>query len=251
MTEQLPENPAERKILVVLDEDDYRSLEYDDEGRELLVNPEVHIQKFPVSGSDKTLQAMQREGLLRPGAMLLQSPHKGDVYADLSDAEDSFAVQKYTLFSTVCMTLGATEVCIDRIVCRDEQGETEVDVGISRPGGRGGVDFEHERIASLQSKISLLDKFKGGEPNVEAAEELLRETGLMNEPNLRSLLEMSRVGTNRIESREFHLDLTREVRRRLEIAAGLEIPAALGGALDVEHRSKEEVQYSVDVWVKF
>lgn len=251
MKDNLPENPAERKVLVVLDEADYDGCEYDDEGRELLLNPEVSVQQFPVESNDERLLHLQRQGLLRPGAMLLQSPYDGDQYVDIADAEDSFAVQKYLLSSSVCMHLGAKEVRVERILVRDETGETEVNIGGDKTGGQADLSAGHERVEKLCSQISLVDKFEGSEPNVNAAEDLMREAALLDNPILQSLLEMAKVDNNRIKSRRFQLDLTSEVKKRLELACSVGIPniARVGG--DLDRVFQENIEYRVSVAVDF
>lgn len=251
MTERLPENPAQRKLLVVLDEADYELCQYDEEGRKLLLNPEVNVQQFPVTSDDQTLLSLQREGLLRPGARLLQSPYDGQLYVDIADAEDSFAVQKYTLFSSVCMFLGATKVQVTRIMCRDRDGTVEVNIGGDRMGVQADGRVQHERVEKLRTKISLCDEFEGGEADVEAAGTLMRTAGLMSNPNLRSLLEMAKVSNNRIKSREFQLDLTRETKSRLELALSVGIPGVARGSGDADIRSRENVEYQVSVRVDF
>jgi hypothetical protein len=251
MSDELPGEPASRKVMVVVDEDDYQHLEYADEGRDLLIDPEIQVQQFPVDTDNKLLREMQRNGTLRPGTVLLQSPYDAGRYTPVEDAETTFAVEKYTLFSTGCMMLGATEVRVERIICEEQQGETEVEVGVERTGVRGNVEVENERIDSFRSQLNLRDEFEGGEANVDAAESLMRRTALINHPNLRSLLEMARVKNNQINSRDFHLDLTREVRQRMEIVADLKIPGSLGVTADVERFVEEKLDYSVDVSVQF
>lgn len=240
-----------RKLIVGLTQDEFERCEYDSEGRELLSNPEVLVQPFPVQSSNDTLLELQRNGQLRPGVMLVQSPFDDGVYADITDAEDSFAARKYMLFSAVCMLLGAKEVRVERITLKDEKGEVDLSVGGERLGVAGDAGVSYERVENLRSKLSLVDKFDGGEPDVAAAESLMKRARLMQDPNLLSLLEMARIGSNRILSRNLTVNLSSEVNKRMELAVNVGVPKAFSGTVAMELKNHKKVEYRVSVAVDF
>jgi len=242
---------SQRKLIVAMTEAEREQCEYDPEGRDLLNNPEVLVQQYPVQRRDETLLELQHSGQLRPGVMLVQSPFDDNVYEDIADAEDSFAVRKYTLFSTVCMLLGAKEVRVERITLKDEKGEVDLSAGGDRMGGTGNVGVSYERAESLRAKLSLVDKFVGGDADVVAAERIMRRAGLMRDPNLFSLLEMARVDSNRIRSRTLTINLSSEANKRMELAAAVGVPKIFSGNVAMELENYKKTEYKVIVEVKF
>ena len=73
-------------------------------------------------------------------------------------------------------------------------------------GVGGNVKIENEELDSFQSKLTLTDIFKGGSPDVPAARELLRQTGLSGDAYMRTLLDIRQNPNNPIKSRQLRLN---------------------------------------------
>ena len=69
-----PNEPHRRKALLVLNEEKIVTLRYEEGGPDLLRNEEVYILPSSLQGSNPAVKNLIDGGLVRPGAVLIQSP---------------------------------------------------------------------------------------------------------------------------------------------------------------------------------
>lgn len=248
----LPDEPSRRKIMMVLKPEDIEALRFDKDGPDLLLNEEVHILSSQPSKPDLDVQRLIDQGLVKSGAVLVQNPFDKSLYQDKSEAVEQFALDKYLHFSTLCGLLGAREVETKQIRQKKRKRETTLSVegGVPEVGVEGSRDSKE--LESFRSQLTLKDEFEGGEPDTEAAAELLQRTGLSGDPNMSGLLRIFQGQKIRIKSRTLELSLTTEVNRNLKVLANLKVPKFLA-SLEADYDSKvqEQTDYTLNISVKF
>ena len=251
MTENMwPDEPSQRKIILILKPEDKEALP--SESPDLLLNKEVYILSSEPEESDGNVRHLIEQGFVTPGTVLVQNPFEKDLYQPEPEALEQFALAKHLHFSSLCSHLGARRVEIRQIHYR----KGERDAKLSFEGGvpAGGLDgsVESKELKSFHSQLALRDKFEGGEPNLEAADELLQRTGLIYDSSMRGLRDIFQNRKNRIESRELTLNLTTETHRNLRVLAGLKVPESLVSVqADFERRIKEKTEYILTTEVLF
>lgn len=247
-----PNEPYHRKAVLVLNQKDIDALRYKEGGADLLLNEEVYILPFSLRNSNPVVQDLIDSGLVQQDAVLIQSPFDKDRYENSKQAMERFALDKHLHFSTLCMNLGARAVTVEQI----EKKNTEDKKTYSLQGGQsmrgtGGVKIEDEEVASFCNKLTLQDTFQGGSPDVPAAEEHLRRTGLIGDADMRSLLDLRRNPNNLLTSRKLQLNMTSEVKRNFNVLASLNIPAYLDLEAGYDRHLREQTEFTLTVKVDF
>jgi hypothetical protein len=79
---------------------------------------------------------------------------------------------------------------------------------------------------SLGSQLKLVREYKGGKPNVEEAEKLLRFTGLAGDPEMKSLLQARKATGNPITKHTLKVNLSTEADKNLKMVGRLQLPVA-------------------------
>lgn len=247
-----PDEPYRRKTVFVLNQTDIDALRFEKDGPELLLDEETYILPYPPQQSTPVVQDLVNSGIARPGTVLIQSPFDKDMYQNSTQAVERFALDKHMHFSTLCMYLGAREVTIEQIKCKNTKDETNVSLGGGVPL-RGSADGEikNKELASLGEKLVLKDKFPGGSPDVSAARELLRRTGLLGDPTMRSLLDLRQNSNNPIINREIELNLTTETQRNLSVLSNLNVPAYLSLEAGYDRHVHEQTEFTLKIKVDF
>ena len=247
-----PDEPSRRKIVVILKPEDIEALRFDEDGPALLLNEEVHILSSHSSNPDPDVQRLIDQGLVKPEAVLVQNPFDKNLYQDKPEAVEQFALAKHLYFSTLCGLLGAREVEIEQI--RRKKGERENSVSLEGGIPKAGVEGsgESKELELFRSRLALKDEFEGGEPDTEAATELLQRTGLSGDANMRGLLNVFQGQNIKMKSRTLELNLTTEVHRNLKVLANLKVPKFLA-SLEADHDSKvqEQTEYTLNITVNF
>lgn len=253
-------DPSVRRAILVLDRHDMekRSIEGDTavfRERECHVQP---LEEFRAKETAVFLENIWDAGLARSGMVLVQSPYDLDVYEAIDEAPQKFALAKFMYFSTLCMYLGAKQVAVDQVEMRRDSEELHVDASghVSAKGIKGKIEgsADFKDFQRFRSGLSLVDEFDGGEPDTEGAEKFLRSKHLFADPNMRTLLDMSRSTTNRLRRRKLILNLSSESKHNLGVAGRLEISAiASGGEVDaaLEKKTKSSTEYILTVKVEF
>ena len=250
-TKPFPEDAQQRKALLVLDQSEIDRCRYEDGGSDLLLNEEIHILEFPVRGSQKVIQDIVGEDLVRRGAVLVQNPFDKDRYEDVEKAEERFALARHLHFSIFCMHLGAREVRIEQIQLSKTSGTKTWKIEGGIKGKTGEVDVEQDGLAVFRSKLKLVDTFEGGQADVKAAEELLRRTKLLGDPNMSGLLDMRRSESNQLKSRTLTLNLSSETKRNLSVIGRLKVPPFIKLEADYKRVVQEQSEYTLTVEVRF
>lgn len=251
-----PSDPCNRKVILVLNQHDLEKCAYEVDAARALLDEEAYVLRFPVGIQDHPPAALQNlldAGLARSGGMLVQSPYDADTYEDALLASQRFALAKHMYFSNLCMLLGAKEVSVDQVEVRMRSSETTVDAGGKRHGVGAQVTAEskEKEKEKFQAQMNLRDEFEGGPPDVTAAERLLRRTGLWSDPNMRSLLEMRRDGSNQLKARKLVLSLSSEAERNLNVVARLNVPTCLSISGEYKRVIHEQYDYLLTVLVRF
>jgi hypothetical protein len=247
-----PAEPWRRKGIVILEQHDVERCHYEEDGNALLLDEEIYVLEFPIQDSNPATQNLVDSGLVRPGTVLVQSPFDKDVYEDVAEATQRFALAKHMYFSTFCMYLGAREVTIEQIELRRVSGKTTLNLKGGIPALSGDLSAKSEEIDAFRSQLTLRDSFTGGQADLQAAEELLRRRGLFGDANLRTLLDMRRASSpNQIVSRTITLNLSNEVKRNLGVIGRLKIAKFIKLEADFGRAVREQSEYTVTVQVIF
>jgi hypothetical protein len=251
-TGYFPAEPWRRKGIIVLDEQEIERCEYESEGAALLLNEEVYILKFPVQDDNPVIQDLEVSGLINPGAVLAQSPFDKDIYKDIAQAPRQFALAKHVYFSTFCMYLGAREVNVEQIESREISGTKTLNVKGGVTQYAGDLSAESEELEALRSQLTLHDTFTGGDADVDAAEELLRQKQLLGDVNMSSLLEMRRANTpSQLVSRTLKINLSSEAKRNLTVIGRLGVPGFINLEADYKRIVREQTEFTQTVQVIF
>ena len=247
-----PDEPYRRKVVFVLNQAEIDALRFEEGGPELLLDEETYILPYPSQESAPVVQDLISSGIARPGAVLIQSPFDKDIYQNSTEAVELFALDKYLYFSELCRCLGAREVAVNQIKYKNTKKETAVSFEGGVPmRGSVGVRTINEELDSLQEKLVLNDKFPGGAPDVPAAREILKKTGLLGDANMRSLLDMRQGSDNQLTSRKLQLDVTTETRGNLNVLANLTALPFLSLDAEYDRHVHEKTEFTLTIKVDF
>lgn len=245
-----PEEPHRRKTVLVLNQTDIDALNFKEGGADLLLNDEVYILHSSLKESNPVAQDLIDSGLARPGAVLIQSPFDKNRYENSQQAVERFALDKHLLFSALCSLLGAREVTVERIERKNTEGKETVSFRGSSFIGSTGAETENEDLASFCGKLTLHDKFQGGSPDVPAAEEHLRKSGLLGDTDMRSLIDLRRNPNNPLTSRDINLNMTSEVKSNFKVLANLDL-FFLSLEAGYDRQVREQTEFILRVKVDF
>lgn len=248
---QFPEEPSQRKAILVLSQHDIERCSYEDDGAAVLLNDEVLPLAFPIQGDNPLARALARSGLARPGVLLLQNPHDNELYEDAMNASRRFALAKFTVFSQLCMHLGARTVSVRSMEVTMTNTKNEFAIGTGYKGVEGKVTASFDAYERLKAEMSLEDRFDGGPADIPRAQALLRRTALSADPVARSLIEMRETSLNRLTQRTLTLDLSSETRRTIEVATSVKVPKFIKLQADYKRVATEHVDYTVKLDVLF
>ena len=254
-----PEDVQRRKGIIVLGQSEIDRCRYEDGGSALLLNEEIHILEFPVRDSHKIIQDILDRGLARRGAVIVQSPFDRDRYEDAAQAKELFALAKHMHFSTFCMHLGAREVSIEQIqlskASETRTWSVEGGAKIKRVGAAIDTLVKQDELDAFRAQLTLVDTFEGGQADLKAAEELLRRTNLLGDPNMAGLLDIRQSGSNQLRSRILTLNLSSETKRNLSVIGKLtaQLPPFIEIELEADYKRavREQSEYTLTVKVRF
>lgn len=248
---RLPDEPWQRKAILVLSQHDIQKCSYEDDGDAVLLNEEVFPLAFPINDSNPLVQALVRSGLARPGALLLQNPYDQDLYEDATDASRRFALAKFTVFSQLCMHLGARSVSVRSVEVKTTSTKNEFAIAVGYKGVDGKAKVSFDAYERLKAEMNLEDSFVGGPPDVPSAQALLSRTALSTDPVVRTLVEMRQVLSNSLAHRSLALDLSSETRRTIAIATSVKLPKFIKLQADYKRVASEHLDYTVKLDVRF
>jgi len=249
-----PTDPSRRKAILVLSEHDVERCAYEPGvARELMID-ETYVLQAPLREQQGCTPALQRlidARLIQAGTLLIQNPYDCDSYEEATLAPQRFALAKHMYFSMICMHLGAKEVVVDQIHVHTGSSVLTIEAQAERAGSTGQVDGKHEELEKLRAQMHLRDVFEGGAADIEAAEHLLRQTGLSTDLNIRTLIEMRRGGGNRLKSRKLVLNLSSEAKSHLALAGRIKVPAFVKLSTELDRVVKNKDDFTLTVTVNF
>lgn len=253
-TGSFPNDPSNRKAILILNQHDLEKCAYEPGAAQLLFDEEAYVLQLPIRPQGEMSPALRYivdADLASPGSMLVQSPFDIDTYVKASLAPQSFALAKHMYFSRLCMYLGAKEVSVEQIDLRTRTGKTSAKVKGERLGESAQVSMQADEFERFRADMNLCDEFTGGPPDTEAAEKLLRQTRLLADPDMRALLEMRRDGKNQLLTRKLTLSLSSEAKNKLNVVGRLKVPTFVTLSAEYDQVIKEQHDYTVTVTVKF
>ncbi len=172
-----------------------------------------------------------------------------DQFGPLDEFAEDHATRKYRLWVQLCIALGAKKVAINNVedVLLESERKLDVDVGISGKAPVGSAELQakrktDERNNELNKKtIGLTADATGGEPDLIAAEQILRQYDLFKDDMFRSIFEMRRITSNSLVRHEFTLDFTKDMKRMFDASTKAKLSAMnkiYKGRVDVSVSSK-------------
>ena len=250
-TGAFPNDPSGRRAVVVLDQHAIDNCSRNGE-TQILTDSETHVLVYPIDDDDlgQALTNILDAGLDRLNTVLIQSPFDLNEYVDAAEASQQFALTKHTLLSNFCQLLGATRVSVTQMDIVTNGSVKTFKADGSRLVATAEGSLERTASDSLCSQISLVDEYPGGEPNVEAAETLMRSSRLAGDPNMKSLLQARKAAGNPLTKRTLTVNLSSEANKNLKIVGRLQLPIA---AFAAEYASavKQTKEYTLTLEVLF
>jgi hypothetical protein len=253
-TGAFPLNPDNRRAIIVLQEHEIEKCAYEKGSGGILVDSEAYVLPFPVSDRPNMPMALQNilnKNQARPGTMLIQSPFDLDVYEEVSAATQQFALAKHMYFTILCQHLGAREVIVDQDAIKISIAEHTIKVKGDKNGCTAEAEIIKKEREKFSAKLKLHNKFTGGSPNLEKAEQLLREKKLFADSSMKSLIEMRRYGANQITSQEIVLSLSSEANNNLKVVGKLKVPGFIKLSASYESLLNNLYEYTLTVKVEF
>jgi hypothetical protein len=244
---EFPKEPQKRRVVLVVDPHEKEKLQLNgDTG--IFLDPHAHV----VTYSDEVekhggLRLLQESGLLTAGNLLVQSPYEPDVYVDAEQAVEQFALAKQTIFLNFCQLLGARRVTVRQITTEEMDSAETIKLDGGYGAASGSVKGGRSSVEKLAAKLSLVDEFVGGEPDLPAAEQFLQTYRLAGDLVMRSLLQ-ARKAKNVIKRRTVTINLTSEARNNLNIVGKLKLPAIkFNGNYDKIKSQRNYYELTMDV----
>lgn len=256
-TGKIPLDHGARRVMLVLDENTINECLYDlePEARGFLFDSQSHILQYPLAADEPDSQALQNlidADLLRPGAVLLQSPYDRNAYVDLSQATDQFAIEKLRHFSRLCQHLGARDVTVEQVEVSKDSSSEVYELNGKAPVAKLEVKIENKASSSLARKFSINTSFSGGKSNTESAEKYLRSKQLWGDVVMRSLVEQCSDEDNQILEQRVTISLSSESKRSLGVVAKLNLPVkGLGLTASYLASAQSSEEYLLTLTVKF
>lgn len=250
----LPPRDSARRLVIVLTQAGLDRCSYDDEGADLLRTPGVWL--VPDSAAqeqpdDPLIAKLDRAGLMNPGNVLVQMPYDPDEYETADEAHQRAAERKHLIFTELCQLLGATRVHLKVLETQSDKGEARVDLTASRrPVATGKGQVEKKTVEALAATMTLDDRYAGGAADIEKAEALLERTRLTSDPLMGQLVR-ARASGNRLQSRKYTVDLSRESSRQVKAAAQLKVPGFLSIDASVLQLTTSALKYHATYEVSF
>ena len=252
-----PQEHSARRVVIVLSENDMNECRYDlpPEERKFLYDSESFVMSYPLTGGElasKALQNIVDADLVRPGAVLVQSPYDRDVYVDLVQATDQFSVEKLRHFSRLCQYLGARDVTVEQVEVSKDSTSNVYSLKAKAPTWSADGKIEDIEQSKLARKFSINTVFRGGKPNTEAAERYLRSKQLWGDVVMRSLVEQCSDEENKILEQSVTISLSSESKKTLGVVARLKLPAhSLGIEASYLRTVESSEEYLLTLNVKF
>lgn len=234
------EPPNRRRALLILHPDALRRIQTEPEGRMLVKAPGLVI-----TSSDKNLEGdglHTSGGWFEEGRMYLQSPFQKNFYAEATEANNIFAVERQQVFLRFCQALGLRSLEVLQVNRSTVESTQSIGGGVAK-----GVEIKAKTTSGQEDQfvrtLRTKDIFSGGPPDITLAERILEEVNLTADLEFSSLINLMR-GINPLREREYELTVTRSGQQQLSLAASLKVPAYAKLSVDygTKLRVREECQ---------
>ena len=125
--ENKPSN--ERKLIYFIENSNYNNLQYHDQGKELLTNPEILV--IPLNETDVFLDnySIIEDPYPYDGMVATLSPYDNTKYSEITNANENFCLEKFMNIITLCHLIGARNVYIDQTDKNIDSKESNNDGG--------------------------------------------------------------------------------------------------------------------------
>ncbi|HEY9826775.1 MAG TPA: hypothetical protein V6D19_15140 [Stenomitos sp.] len=242
--------PKKRKAILVISPHELTRLEFTTGGNDLLLSEQIYLLDSSGEVTSSLEKKLDDSGLLEPGNLLIQNPYDTSDYVILDKASSTFALTKYLHFTTLCGLLGAREVIVEQIEVKTLTGRQVFKGSLNNPFTEGKMEGVNTTFEEIRNNIKLQSKFGGGEPNIEEADDHLRQYQLSNDISMKSLIDQ-RKGTNPIKSRELILSLSEESKKNLKAITDIKVPVYANLQAQLEQIKKEVYEFTLSVKVEF
>lgn len=184
---------------------------------------DTKVISLPLTASDPTeLMRHVNASDVRPGNVLAKLGYT-DQFVTLDNFSDDHAQNKFGVWLQLCVALGAKKVNVTNIekVSLEANDDTSISGGIHGKSPVGSLtaavksddsrQSEQDRHAIMKMKVEA----EGGEPDFQAASNVLKQYGVDRDPMFRSLYNMRSVSSNRLVKHEFSLSMETDVKKVL------------------------------------
>lgn len=246
------DTPQGRRVIVVIDDNDYSKLLHHDED-ELLRNTQVSVIRHSdfLSGeiSHPIIEKLDQRGLIAPGKVLIQDPFSPDIYHEQATALTSISLQKHFHLSVVCKILGAKSLKVTQVDVASEQIHRRADALVNSPMVDVDLSYQEKLKQKLSKEMKLCEIWSGGEPDIESASRYLDKHGLDSDIPIKSLVDMMHHQGNKLLTREFSFYASSEANKNLEICAkiGINKINSIKGSFVEESTKLQDIQLRVAI----
>lgn len=252
MRQELPQNPNERKIIVVGD-DVFLNRAREEKAVWLKKNPAVTIVNLEDNWGGSLFEKIAYQCLWHSGRTLLQDPYDTDLYMPLeedqiSDSLLESAKKRYFVFEQVVKNLGALSLTIKEEQSRSSDVKGSVSGNYKVTAASANFDISKR----LKESIKIHTEFPPEESkiNIPAAVDILTRYNLDSDRELRQLIELRR-GDNPISKREVAWAVCSELSGSFSLGVKLSLPGISdGGALSASLKTAKESALTVCVEFK-
>ncbi|NET65099.1 MAG: hypothetical protein F6K63_12185 [Moorea sp. SIO1G6] len=220
------------RIIFVINSQEQSSLAFNENSEQLFNNKDVGIILYPLEDNSSSsdcypgedlVNKLQQQGLIQTGNILIKSPFNDD-YALATDASQTFALAKHSIFTELCGYLGAKEVLVNEVKINNKTKKSLFKTKLEIDGVTklvpADVNTEREEAEKIEIQVELRTKFAGSNPNFTAVNQLLTNTQLENDQYMKSLVGLRQM-ENLAQEQEVSLNLSRESNVNFKIGASL------------------------------
>jgi hypothetical protein len=252
---RFPEDPRERKVIVVLEQSRRDSLQGIGSYERLERDGSAHILELPVQSAEAdltpVLQRLMRRDDFRSGATYLQSPFDAENYFDLDAFSQEVARRKIRITTELSRRLGASRVHITEATEESIEGRSRFRWSADAPAvpASGHIKGSSTDLDLFMRSVNIIDRFSGGEADVDAAAVWLRQNRVDEDDELQELIAL-RTGDNPLLSREMVVVTRHEIEAASKRVAT--VKAALGKVRAEWSRTTSDLAvYSFNLTIEF
>jgi hypothetical protein len=240
--EKIPNDPQERKVIVLLEGPEVESIRLNDKTKEKEwlsdSRSEICVLKWPLMESQKEhklISELRNENLLRNENVLLQNPYDSDKYDLLQpDKEDDLyfknAKHKHACFIEVCRLLGAKRVKMEQKSSKNEHTDIFADMKTKLKMWEIDALGNYGLRKKLQQLFEADSTFPGHPSlkiNFQEVQYYLEKNNLCSDKQLTSLIEC-RNPRNPLSKQKVKMSYTGETEKMLRATLGIKFPIGDG-----------------------